>query len=166
MIIIKAMLALDYNTIIKHQYEVVTASRKNFHRLTRFNIFNLLKRKLITRLNDGLSNQLIHARGLVSEFTDRFKEVEEIDLNFLIELIDKLIKLNISLKSEFENSNDPDLKKANDILTETIEHYYTSLRILKRHNKRESIPTSQMAIDSCRHSLNTLQAVINSRRST
>jgi len=28
------------------------------------------------------------------------------------------------------------------------------------------IPTSQMAIDSCRHSLNTLQIIIDDRRTT
>jgi len=119
------MLLLDYNTIIKHQYRDVDASRKKFHRLTWLNLFQFFKKKAVDQLNKS-----------------------------------------IKLKAELESSNNPQLKEADAVLTETIEHYYTSLRILKRHNKRESIPTSPITIDSCRHSLNTLQTVINGRRTT
>jgi len=160
------MLVLDYNTIIKHQYQDVDASRKNFHRLTWLNLFQFFKKKAIDQLNKTLSSQLIHSRGFVSEFSDRFKEGTQIDLSYPIELFQDLLNINIKLKAELEKSNDPRLKEADSILTETIEHYYMSLRILKRHNKRENIPTTQMATDSCRHSLNTLQTVINGRRIT
>lgn len=136
------------------------------HRLTRFNVFQFFKKKAVDQLNKTLSSQLIHSRGFVSEFTDRFKDGTQIDLSYPITLFQDLININIKLKSEIEKSNDPQLKEADEILAETIEHYYTSLRLLKRHNKRDSIPTSQMAIDSCRHSLNTLQTVINGRRTT
>ena len=160
------MLVLDYNTIIKHQYLDVEASRKIFHRLTRLNLFQVFKKKAIAQLNKTLSSQLIHSRGFVSEFTDRFKDGTQIDLSYPIKLFQDLLNINIKLKAELEKSNNPKLIEVDAILTETIEHYYTSLRILKRHNKRESIPTSQMATDSCRHSLNTLQTVINGRRTT
>jgi hypothetical protein len=160
------MISLDYNTIIKHQYLDVDASRKNFRRLTWLNLFQFVKKKAITQLNETLSSQLIHSRGFVSEFTDRFKEEVQIDLSYPIELFQDLININIKLKEELEKSNDHQLRETDAILAETIEHYYTSLRILKRHNKRDNIPTSQMAIDSCRHSLNTLQTVINGRRTT
>jgi hypothetical protein len=160
------MLVLDYNTIIKHQFQDVDASRKNFHRLSWLNLFHYFKKKAIDQLNKTLSSQLIHSRGFVSEFNDRFKEGTQIDLSYPIELFQDLININIKLKAEIEKSNDPQLKEADEILAETIDHYYTSLRILKRHNKRESIPTSQIAIDSCRHSLNTLQNVTNGRRTT
>lgn len=160
------MLVLDYNTIIKHQYLDVDASRKNLRRLPWLNLFQFFKKKAIDHLNKTLSIQLIHSRGFVSEFTDRFKDGEQKDLSYLIELIQDLININIKLKTEVEKSNDKQLQETDTILAETIEHYYASLRILKRYNKRENIPTSQMAIDSCRHSLNTLQTVINGRRTT
>ena len=160
------MFALDYNNIIKHQYLDVEASRKNFHRLTWLKLFQFYKKRAIDQLNKKLGLQLIHSRGFVAEFTDRFKEGAEIDLSYLIGLFQDLLNVNIKLKAEIEKSNDPALKEADAILTETIEHYYTCLRILKRHNKRESIPTSQMATDSCRHSLNTLQTVTDGRRTT
>jgi hypothetical protein len=160
------MLVLDYNNIIKHLYNDVYASRKNFRRLTWLHLFQFLKKKAIDQLNKSLSAQLIHSRGFVSEFNDRFKDEAQIDLSYPIKLFQDLLNINIKLKAELESSNDPQLQEADTILTETIEHYYTSLRILKRLNKRESIPTSQMATDSCRHSLNTLQAVINCRRTT
>ena len=117
-------------------------------------------------LNKTLTSQLIYSRGFVSEFTDRLKDGTQIDLSYPITLFQDLININIKLKAELERSNDSQLKEADAILTESIEHYYTSLRILKRHNKRESLPTSQVAIDSCRHSLNNLQNVINGRRTT
>jgi hypothetical protein len=160
------MLILDYNTIIKHQYQDVDTSRKNFRRLTWLNLFQFVKKKAIDQLNKTLSSQLIHSRGFVSEFTDRFKDGTPIDLSYPIELLQDLLNINIKLKAELEKSNDPQLEESDVILTETIEHYYTSLRVLKRHNKRENIPTSQMAIDSCRHSLNTLQTITNGRRTT
>lgn len=160
------MLVLDYNTIIKHQYLDVDASRKSFHRLTWLSLIQFFKRKAVGQLNKTLSSQLIQSRGFVSEFTDRFKGEVEIDLSYPIELIQDLIDINIKLKTELEKSNNPDLKETDAILAETIEHYYTSLRLLKRHNKRNNIPTSQMAIDSCRHSLNTLQTISDGRRTT
>jgi hypothetical protein len=160
------MLLFDYNAIIKHQYRDVEASRKNFRRLALLNLFQFFKKKAIGQLNKTLSSQLIHSRGFVSEFTDRLKDGTQIDLSYPITLFQDLININIKLKAELERSNDPQLKEADAILIETIEHYYTSLRILKRHNKRESLPTSQVAIDSCRHSLNILQNVINGRRTT
>ena len=160
------MLALDYNTILKHQFHDVNASRTSFRFITWLKVIQFVKKKIVVSLNKNLSSQLIQSRGLVSEFTDRLKESDNIDLSYPIELIEDLIGINISLKTEFEKSNDPDLKRADEILTETIEHYYASLRILKRHNQRNSIPTSQIATDSCRHSLNTLQTVINGRRTT
>lgn len=160
------MLILDYNTIIKHQYQDVDASRKNFRRLSWLKIFQFFKKKAIDQLNKTLSSQLIYSRGFVAEFTERFKDEEQIDLSYPIDLFQELININITLKAELEKSNDYNLRETDAILTETIDHYYTSLRILKRHNKRNNIPTSQMAIDSCRHSLNTLQTVINGRRTT
>jgi hypothetical protein len=160
------MLVLDYNTIIKHQYLDVDASRRNFHRLTWLNLFQFFKKKAISQLNKTLGSQLIHSRGFVSEFTERFKGEVLLDLSYPIELIQDLIDINIKLKAELEKSNDVTLKEADAILAETIDHYYTSLRLLKKHNKRDNIPTSQMAKDSCRHSLNTLQTAIDGRRTT
>jgi len=160
------MLALNYNSIIIHQYRDVNASRKNFHRLTWLNLFHFAKRKRIDQLNKTLGSQLIQSQGFISEFTERLNDINEIDLSYPIKLLEDLIKINIELKTELEKSKIPELKETDAILTETIEHYYTSLRILKRHNQRKSIPTSQMAIDSCRHSLNTLQNVIDGRRTT
>jgi hypothetical protein len=126
----------------------------------------MVNRKNIEQLHNALSSQLIRSRGFVSEFTNRFNGEIEVDLNCPIELIQDLIDINIKLKTELENYSDVKLKGVDAILSETIEHYYTSLRILKKHNKRNNIPTSQMAIDSCRHSLNTLQTIIDGRRTT
>jgi len=125
------MLVLDYNTIIKHQYHDVDVSRKNYRRFTWLNLFQFFKKKAIDQLNNTLSSQLIHSRGFVSEFTDRFKDGAPIDLSYPIELFQDLLNINIKLKAELEKSNDPQLKETDNILTETIEHYYTSLRILK-----------------------------------
>ena len=119
----------------------------------------MVNSKHIEQLHSALSSQLIRSRGFVSEFTDRIKG-DEIDLSYPIELIQNLIDINIKLKTEIENSNDVKLKQADAILAEVIENYYTSLRMLKRHNKRNNIPTSQMAIESCKHSLNTLQTIL------
>jgi hypothetical protein len=126
----------------------------------------MVNRKNIEQLHNALSSQLIRSRGFVSEFTNRFNGEIEVDLNCPIELIQDLIDINIKLKTELENYSDVKLKGVDAILSETIEHYYTSLRILKKHNKRNNIPTSQMAIDSCRHSLNTLHTIIDGRRTT
>ena len=101
------MLVLDYNTIIKHQYQDVEASRKNFRRLSWLNLFQFFKKKAIGQLNKTLSSQLIHSRGFVSEFTDRLKDGTQIDLSFPITLFQDLININIKLKAELERSNEP-----------------------------------------------------------
>ena len=69
------------------------------------------------------------------------------------ENISKIIKLDKNKK--FETLIESDI-----ILEKNIEAIYDILRILKRLNKKEPFPTSQLAIDSARRSANTLQKVM------
>lgn len=116
--------------------------------------------KGIDQLNKMLSYQLEDSKRLVSEFTYKLKDVVSADLSRQIKLVQDLIDNNIKLKTEFENTNDVNLKEAEAILLETLEHNYTAMRMLKRHNIKNNIPTSQLAIDSCEHSLNTLKTIL------
>src|SRR5262245_8733407 len=117
----------------------------------------------IDQLNNSLGYHLIVAKELAVEITDRFSNGVQIDLTCAITLVQNLINTNIQLKAVLEKLSD-NQKETDAILSEIIDHYYTSLRILKRHNKRDNIPTSEIAIASCKHSSGTLQAVINTRR--
>ena len=157
---------LKYNTILKHQRVDVDKNRKLIYFFPASHVFHLIRSWIINRLNSTLSNQLIFAKGLVSDLKDRVNELGGKDLNIGIDHLNDLIKVNILLKDSIEKSNNQALQNADILLSDTIENYYTALRILKRKNNRSSIETSQLAKESCRHSLNSLQTVINGRRTT
>ena len=117
----------------------------------------MFRKSDIDKLRNTLGSQLILSREFVYEITGRFKGKAEITLSYPIQLIQDLIDINVKLKTELEQSDDLNLKEPEAMLAETLEYYFKALRIMKRRNRRNNIPTSQMAIEACRHSLNTLQ---------
>jgi len=170
------MLTLDYNTVIKHQYDDVNKSRKKiafyFHNLFTNWLHYFVKRGL-KKVNNILLSQLLSSKGLLSDIKEKAPQLQGQNLTKVIDWVDSLIKVNVSFKTEIEkiiledDGNDfPEMLTANSALEETIETLYNILRILKKCNGKTTVETSEEAINSAKHSLHSLQTVLHGRRTT
>lgn len=170
------MLLQEYNYQLLHQYNDVNKAKRKFdtffHSFLPSIVDNLLKR-LTNKITNTLVEQLLKSRGLLAIVQDKVKDVENVQLDEPISLINKLIKVNADLKTRIEeiaqsdNENRfPQIHIANEVLEETIDNLYDTLRFLKKRNIKPNIEQSNLALESSKRSLSSLQTVLHGRRST
>ncbi len=164
-----------YDTFLQRQYKDATRETKRIRTAIRFDfqfVTRFFIRKAIKKINFFLLTQVIESKGLLSDIESKKDALFGMDLSETIDSINKIIKLNISLKQILtEFSGNPHAKKYevnswDSILEETIDSLYSTLRILKRQNKKTRIETSSLALESSKCSLTSLQTATYDRRTT
>lgn len=90
------------------------------------------------------------------------------DLHVLVEYfngqLDILSRLNGDIEKMFSFKSHKmlgDFETTNRLVLEILESTYDIVRILKKQNKKASIPTSQLAKATAAHSISTLSKIIN-----
>jgi len=166
------MLTLDYNTVIFHQFQDVERSKKRLSFIDTplgkwiNSIFSL--DTIFSGINRATTSQLLKVKGLLSELKENYSELHNQDLSRAINQINDLLNDNISFLFRVEtilkgDSSDEFQKLiiSKEVLAETIETLYSTIRLLKRANqKKPMMETSQMAIDSSKKSVDTLAKVV------
>jgi hypothetical protein len=168
------MLTLDYNSVIRNQYHDVEKGKKS---LDFFNsgfgrvVNSLISPKAILRkVNSILTSQLVSSRGLLVTAQENCLDIKDKDVTKGINGINKLLELNIIIQSLVEellegkqDTKHPELYLTREIVEETIENFYSILRILKKANLKTPKETSQLAKDLSRVSVNSLEKVLYGR---
>ncbi|MBO9632267.1 MAG: hypothetical protein J7578_04060 [Chitinophagaceae bacterium] len=177
------MLLLDYDTTVRHQFEDLHKSRRKINFF--FNnplgsisqwintLIQKLIEKAIAQINDRLTTQLFHSKGILADLQSKATELQGKDFNTFIRKIDDLIIQHVSFTHEIEviieadkRSKFPQILLTDSLLKEIIEVQYDILRILKRYNNNSSRETSELAVESSKRSLISLQTTANGRRTT
>lgn len=165
----------QYDSLLHHQYnDVENKARKirifisaDFHFIKRFFV-----KKGVRKINNFLSSHLLKSKGILSDIESRTSDLKDKDLSHMIKGIDGIIKLEIKLKESVRGSFEkmihdcPEIENWEPILEETINNLYSTLRILKRQNKKTAIDTSPLAVESSKRSLTSLQTATYDRRPT
>src|SRR2546429_97491 len=125
------MLAIDYNTVIKHQYDDVNKSRKKigFYFSSLFtNWWHSFVKRGLKKVNNILFSQLVSSKGMLFDIKEKATQLQGENLSKIITWIEGLITVNISLKSEIEElmaedkeNKFPEIATSNSVLEETIE---------------------------------------------
>ncbi|HWK07310.1 MAG TPA: hypothetical protein VNS58_26945 [Puia sp.] len=164
-----------YDTFLQRQYKDAARETKKIRIAIRFDfqfVTRFFVRKAVKKINIFLLTQVIESKGLLSDIESKKDALLGMDLSETIDSINRIIKLNISLKqilSEFSDhlhSKNYEVNSWDPILEETIDSLYSTLRILKRQNKKTRIETSSLAIESSKCSLTSLQTATYDRRTT
>jgi hypothetical protein len=165
---------LDYTSVIRTQYYCVEKSKKS---LDFFNsglgkVVNSIRspKSILRKVNSILISQLVSSRGLLITAQEKNLEIKDKDLTKAVTGVNKLLELNIVVQSLvdelLENNNEnkyPELYLTRELLSETIENFYSILRILKKANLKTPKETSQLARDLSRVSVNSLEKVLYGR---
>ncbi len=164
------MLTLDYNSVISYQYSNVEKSKK---KLDFFNTGlgkwanSVFLRGILKRIMNVLTSQLLHSKGILLEAKEHSLELQGKSLTKGIESINGLLNLNIRLQSllaelceDDKDNKYPELHVSNEIVIETIENFYSIIRVLKRANAKEPKETSDIARDLSRASVKSLEKVL------
>ena len=165
----------QYDALLKHQSDaLIKGTRKItgiFGRGWRL-IADFFVKKTVLTINELLISQMMQSKGFLADIEKRTTELKDQDLHVIIGGVDAIIKLNITLKETIDHTFTDWTEKIKDvqtwdpILEETIENYYSVLRILKRQHLKASIETSSLAIESSKCSLTSLQTATYDRRTT
>lgn len=177
------MITLDYNSTFRHQIEDVNKSRRKINFF--FNkpltiigqwmktLLKNLTQKAIIKINLRLTSQLLSSKGLLADLQSKADYFQGKDLSAFINQVDNLILQHISFNDDIEKIIEadnqelfPEIKTTDSLLKETIEVQYDILRILKRFHKKSTKETSDLAIESSRRSLISLETIVNGRRTT
>jgi len=163
-----------YDTFLQRQYKDAARETKRIRAAIRFDfqfVTRFLLKRAVNKINIFLPTQLIESKGLLSDIESKKDALSGLDLSETIDSVNRIINLNISLKqilSELADHLHPKFKVNtwDPILEETIDSLYSTLRILKRQNKKTRIETSSLALESSRCSLTSLQTASYDRRTT
>jgi hypothetical protein len=161
------MIALDYSSVISQTSVDVEKSKK------KINIFFALKTMLSfvwslfsvkpDAIEKTFTYQLIMTKWLLADMQIKLDAVENQDFNTLINLINRLINLNVEVQAKIEKhiskEENQQLTKVNLEIQETIANLYSCLRLLKKANKRNPIQTTELAKSAALRSANTLKTI-------
>ena len=172
------LLLQEYNTVLNYQSACVDKTRKQIdyyfnNRLgNTFSRVSSVKRKL-SRLSSFFTEQLLSSKGLVVVIGEKMEKLKGRDLSETITDTNKLISVYISLKDTLDtivsdgvHEHFTELIVQQSVLADIIDNLYDVLKMLKRQNIKKNIETSQFAIDSSKHSVNSLETVLYGRSST
>lgn len=165
----------QYDSFIQRQYQDVERETKQIKIVIRLDfkfITRFFVKRAIRKINEFLPSQLLKAKGVLADLESREQQLKGRDLGYMIQNMERIIDLNIMVHSliteDLENFSKelPDAKTWGGILEETIEILYCTLRILKRQTKKANIETSDLALESSKRSLTSLERASYDRRTT
>jgi hypothetical protein len=127
--------------------------------------------RAVHRIDEALPSYLIKAKGLLSDLQSKEEQLRGRNLTDIIGHLERLINLYIFLKETISSIAEgasifPEIKNWAPILTETIEMLYATLRLAKRYNLKTSHPASDLAVESSKRSLSSLERTSYVRRAT
>ncbi len=167
----------QYDTFLQREYEAAVRETKKITFVIRIGLQFITKffvKRAVRKINAFLVNQVVTSKGMFSDIESRSESLLGKDLSEIISSVDKMIKINITLKELLTNSTSfedllqemPEVSSWNSLLEETIVDLYSTLRILKRQNLKTTIETSPLALESSKRSLTSLQTATYDRRAT
>ena len=126
--------------------------------------------KKINLLSAYFFDQLLYSKRLKTSIHENIEQLKGRDLSKAIFDTGNFIGINIRLQDTIDsfmskNSQEQfsELSLLHSVIGDTIDNLYNLLRMLKRQNIKKNIETSQFAIDSSAHSVNSLETVLNGR---
>ncbi len=164
----------QYDQIIQRQYRDAERRSWDFRLVIRLD-FQFFTRFFIgaavRRINRALPSFLIKAKGLPSDLQSREAELTGGNLKDTIGNLEQLINIHIFLNEELVLVKEdaiiyPEINTWSNIMTETIETLYATLRLAKRYNGRTPRETSDLAVESSKRSLTSLETTSYARRAT
>jgi hypothetical protein len=164
----------QYDHIIQDQYEDAERRSRDFRLVIRLDVQFFTRFFIgaaVRRIDQALPSFLIKAKGLLSDLQDREAELTGNNLKDTISHLERLINVHIFLNEklalvEEDASIYPEIKTWSNITTETIETLYATLRLAKRYNGRAPRETSDLAVESSKRSLSSLETTSYGRRAT
>jgi hypothetical protein len=165
---------LQYDQVIQRQYHDAERRRKDFRIVIHLDLqffTRFFVSRAVRRIDQWLPSFLIRAKGLLSDLQSRDSELAGQNLKPVIDHLERLINLNILLKEKLTLVEEdaiiyPEISAWSNILTETIETLYSTLRLAKRYNGRTPRETSDLAVESSKRSLSSLETTSYVRRAT
>jgi len=164
----------QYDNLIQNQYQDAEKRTKDFRIVIHFD-FQFFTRyfvaRAIRRIDATLPTYLIKAKGLLADLQSREAELSGSNLRAFIDHLDRFINLLVYLREKLPSIEDtssafPEIDNWKGILTETIETLYATMRLAKRYNLKTPRPVSDLAIESSKRSLSSLQRTSYVRRAT
>jgi hypothetical protein len=165
-----------YDVFLQRQYKDTARETKKIRIVIRVDFQFITKfflKRAVRKINVFLLNQLIKSKGLLSDIESRKEALLGKDLSKIIYGINKIIKLDIALKELLSNAFDdhltskmPEVNSWDAILEETINSLYSTIRILKRQNRKTTRETSPLAFESSECSLTSLETASYDRGTT
>lgn len=165
---------LDYNTALCNQYDFVASNGKKLNRYG--NIANGFwapfypLHHALKKMKGQFIQQLIYSKGMLSQVSEHIEDIRNKDTSELIDIIEQLINKNIELHSKAEeivnedtDNRFPEFHIITSVLLETIENFYSTLRIIKRVNRKTPIERTTLAESSVSISAKTLEKIFYER---
>ncbi len=165
---------LDYTSVIRDQYYCAVRGKKN---LDFFSsgigkvVSTFLSPKFILRkVTSILTTQLVSSRGLLITAQENCLAIKDKDLSKPIKGVNRLLEINILIKSLLDDilatdlsTKYPELYLSREVVVETIENLYSIVRILKKANLKTPKETSELAKDLSGRSVNSLEKTLYGR---
>ncbi len=166
----------EYDNVLIYQSKCVDRTRQKidsyFSNNWEYSTRNDSLEGKILAISSFFIQQLLSSKGLVATIKESVDLIKGKDLSKTIADTDKYIKVYIHLKDTLDGlilrgneEHFPELLIQQSVIGETIDNLYHLLRMLKRQNIKKNIETSQIAKDSSRHSVNSLETVLHGRSS-
>lgn len=164
----------QYDHFIQNQYEDAERRRKDFRIVIRFDLqffTRFIVSAAIRRIDETLPSFLIKAKGLLTDLQTKEAELSGSNLRGFIEHLDRFIQALIFITETLPSIEEastvfPEINGWRGILTETIETLYATMRLAKRYNLQSSRPPSNLAVESSKRSLSSLERTSYVRRTT